>query len=52
MERVLETGIYCHRCNCLIKNEELVEWECGKCHTEPWQHVEIVMKGKGMWNEK
>lgn len=45
MEKVLETGIYCARCNCHIKNEELPEFECGQCDPDDnWEHIEIVMR--------
>lgn len=52
-DKVLETGIYCARCNCIIKNTELAQWECGQCdpNLNNWKHIEIVMKGKGKWNE-
>jgi hypothetical protein len=52
MERVLSTGTYCSTCNCLIKDEELAEWECGQCepNLDNWEDIEIVMKSKGRCN--
>ncbi len=47
MEKVLETGVYCTRCDCIIKDEDLISWECGQCHnTNNWENIEIVMKTK------
>jgi hypothetical protein len=50
-EKALSTGIYCSRCDCLIKDKELAEWECGHCDLglKHWEKVEIVMKSKGKW---
>jgi hypothetical protein len=45
--KVLETGIYCPTCNCIIKEKDLSEWECGQCDTtDNWEHIEVVLKGK------
>jgi hypothetical protein len=54
MEKVLSTGIFCARCNCIIKNEELAEWECGECDPtlDNWEHIEIVMKSMPRWGAK
>ncbi|MEH6957770.1 hypothetical protein [Neobacillus drentensis] len=53
MNKVLETCVYCHKCDCIIKDEELALWECGECepNLSNWENVEIAMKGKGKWNE-
>jgi hypothetical protein len=53
-DKVLSSGIYCNRCDCLIKDKELAEWECGQCEPglEHWENVDIVMKNKGKWSDQ
>lgn len=53
-DKVLSTGIFCARCNCIIKDKELAKWECGECDPtlDNWEHIEIVMKSCGKWGAK
>ncbi|WML44070.1 hypothetical protein [Neobacillus sp. PS3-40] len=52
MEKVISDGIYCAKCDCLIKDEELAEWECGQCDTKNnWEHIEIVIRSKDASNQ-
>lgn len=53
MEKVLENGIYCARCNRIYTDKEVATLDCTKCDPNSnWEHIEIVMKGKGKWNER
>jgi hypothetical protein len=51
-DKVLETGVYCPTCNCIIKDEELAAWECGQCEPDlsNWEFIEVVMRSKGNWS--
>jgi hypothetical protein len=47
MEKILETGFYCHTCKCVIKDEDLASWECGQCDSlDNWEPIEIVLRSK------
>jgi hypothetical protein len=54
MEKVLSSGIYCTKCDCLIKEVDLKSWECGQCEPDlsNWNNVEIVMKTVSNWSTK
>lgn len=48
MEKILDSGVYCHKCNCLIKDGDLSAMECGQCEPDlsNLENVEIVMRSK------
>lgn len=52
MNKVLECGVYCHKCKLFIKDEALMEFEC-HCHGENFENakIQLVTEG-GKWSEK
>ncbi len=49
MEKIIDSGIYCTLCECIIKDQEIAKWECGECtDLSNWHHVDIIIRSKGI----
>jgi len=43
VNKVLEEGVFCQRCETFLNYEKLAEWECGQCIGECFKTAKIMM---------